>query len=375
MEQTTLDPKIIDRINKLLALANDGAATENEAEVAMTKAQELMEANNLSMAQIEAEGGTAEKRTREETHRKAMYAFQRDLMMALAEVNYCYCEVIYGAAIRRRVVKEQEKGNEDVTVYDVYENDPGKRTVPKGYRIIGRQSNVISVTVMFDYLIKTMNRLVSHSEHHNMSRWAMSFKEGCSVRLQQRLKERHERMLKEQKEEAERKQKEYETRSKHPGAAPSTGTALVVLLVDHEERERELNNDYRMGWEPGTTIRKRLEREALEKKRRADAIAQGITDENILYWIDFGYSIERATQIAYPQPRLEDEPKKRKREETERQRRIREEREARANERWWRRQERKESRRDLAGFQAGKAAGEKIGLDTQIGNQGSKKLR
>jgi hypothetical protein len=377
--QKAIDPKIIERITKLLALAKDGNAFENEADVAMAKAQEIAKLNNLSIAEIESEGKKAEggARAEEETKKKAVFEWQRNLMMALCEVNYCYCSVIYGKA--RDLSVRDEKGkvidpdsDEFKARHPYYYHSP-RKTIPKGYRIIGRESNVVTVKVMFDYLLKTIGRITHEEAGHNMSREAKSFKEGCSDRLVERIKKRHLEALRAQEEEVQRKRKEAQARANHPGAAPnSPGTALVISLIDYAQRELDLNNDYKQGWEPGTTERKRKEGEALRQAEKNKALSAGIDDaallEEIMDWIDAGYSFERSKELAERSRKSREAAaeKTNPKEETEAQRRKRMDRERRENERWQRRYYRKQEKRDWGAYRRGQEAGEKIGLDQQI---------
>lgn len=60
MEVNPVDPKIVGRIHKLMALARNGAATEAEAELALEHAQRMMQEYNLSIAEIEASGGASD---------------------------------------------------------------------------------------------------------------------------------------------------------------------------------------------------------------------------------------------------------------------------------------------------------------------------
>lgn len=359
--QTNIDTKVVERIQKLLALAHpDGGATEAEMNLAMEKAQEIMRDNNLSMAMIDASGGKSEGRAKEETKKNALYPYQRNLMTALCDTNYCHVTVSYKAAARRSLNAKY-------------------RTFPAGYQIIGRESNVVLVRVMFDYLIKTINRLVLEElggDHtKRMSNWAMSWCDGCSTRLVERIKAQYDKILHEQKIEAEQKRKEYETRSKHPGAAPqSNGNALIVILEDHAQSERDLNEDFRNGRAPGTTARQRAEQKAARKKAIADAIADGVTDKDVLSWMEYGYTREQAEKMVDRNKIEEEIEVKVKKKETDAQRRKREEREARARERSRHRYWREQSKRNPEGYRSGTAAGDKISLHQQIDNRKDPKI-
>ena len=87
-----MDNKLLARLQKLLALANDARGNENEASAAMEKVQTLLAEHNLSIADLESKGeGTAQDalRVREQKSSNAMYEYQRELMHAVAEAQYC----------------------------------------------------------------------------------------------------------------------------------------------------------------------------------------------------------------------------------------------------------------------------------------------
>lgn len=364
MSEQAVDPKLVGRIHKLLRLARDGGATEGEANNAMEMAQRIMLENNLSMATIEEAGEVATdgKRIKEavagssygggKTRSLAMYEWQRELMRAIAEVNFCVA-----------IVKEGYRG---------------RTWRPVGYQLIGRESNVVATCEMFAYLITTINRLLlDHNggdAKQNMSKYSNSWKEGCADRLQQRLKERHEAMLAEQAREA----RERSATSRHPSAAP-TGTALAIVIEDYAQKEADLNRDIRHGWEPGTTERQRLadeqaERENQEARRQAliEAQDQGATERELTAMRNYGYSLERARhflwQIDNPEPDTR----------TEAQKARDEERERKQQERWERQDERERqkarNRLDQRGYRAGREAGDKIGLDKQVTSDDKRRL-
>lgn len=324
-----MDIRIIDRIQKLLALANDEGATEAEANLAMEKAHAIMSEHNLTMATIAASGKKGEEvRTKEGLDGQAMFDYQRNLMAVIAETNYCYVSVIY---------KYTRRGNKGM-----------------GYRIIGTESNVATAKIMFEYLMQTINRLVmveiKGDYRQRMSRWAISWCAGCAQRLEDRLRERHQNFLNEQKKKA----KEAEAASRHP-ASPSH-EALVVVMEDYQQREADLNNDFRMQWEPGTTAANRVKKEASKKetmqRKFAEAKAAGYDDQVAAAYSEYYFDdLQAAFDWCYPS---EEKQKK--------------------NDEYWKRQDRKEEKRrqrehdkrNWSAYHQGSEAGSKIGLDAQV---------
>jgi hypothetical protein len=325
-----IDPKVVARLQKLLALAASGSgATEAEAESAMARAQAIMADNNLTMATLEAEGkkGSGDAaRTKTRADGRAMYEYQQRLMSNIAMVNFCSVFIIY-------------KFN-------------GRRRFAAGYQLIGRQANVASTLVMFDYLMKTINRLVLEAVHgdnsQRMTKFGIAFAEGCADRLGQRLRRRHADYLAEQAKEA----RERNAQARHPAAA--TGGALVVVMQNYATQEQDLNDDFNRGLEPGTTARRRADREARVAARLAELCAQGIEAEVARYMADYGFSFEQAHAHVHPP------------EETDEERAKREAREQRDRERAEARWEREYNRRNWSGYYAGQEAGDRVGLDPQV---------
>lgn len=340
---TDLNPKIIERIQKLLALANDGGATEAEAELAMAKALEMMLAHNLSIATIEASGGAKEGRAKERNSQNLMYPWKRSLLESIAKVNFCHVSLL---------AKRTRSG----------------QSIGAGYELIGRESNIVATKNMFSYLLDTIERLivaeVGTSPQERFTRWSHSFRLGCSDRLQSRLLLRHEEQLIAQMKAA----KEAEARGRHPASA--TGNALVVVMRDFAQAEEDLNDDLRMGWNPGTTANNRE-----RNNRQAQALQEAFTkryneiveiepdiDRELARYLAKGWSRERAMQVLTPKH------------ETPSARRRREEAEARANDRYWRAQDNRANKIDSSGYRKGQSSAEKVGLDGQVTHSPSKRI-
>lgn len=338
---------VIDRIRKLMALTAERGATEAEATLASEHVQRLLSEHNLSMAIVEMDGGdtgTGGKRTREGVSHRQVYKWQRELMVQLAELNFC-----------KPLIRFQSRGW-------------GKPDVFNGYDLIGRADNVTTTKVMFEYLLQTIERLAREEVKDSsqfFTRYAHSFKEGCSDRIIARLQEQQRRIV----EEQERRVREEKARSSHPAAA--TYNALVVTITNVAQNENDLNNDVFNGWKSGTTAARRAKYEAERAQReeegerlRAERRAAALTDDpntpaDVLRYMEMGFSRERAEEICKPA-----------KPETEAQRRKREEREKRA---YWRdreRTQRADKRLDGVGYRRGYDAGKDVSLNRQVdGNE------
>ena len=312
-----IDRKTLDKIRKLMNLAKDGGATEGEASVALEKAREIMAANNLSMAQLEASGksgGEGSARLKSGMKGKALYKYQQSLMATIADTNFCAV-----------LVDSERRGN---------------RYIDTGYTVIGREANVAAVANMFDYLNASLERIVTphlESNSQRLSRWAVSFKEGAAQRLAERLRERHQEKMAEQSAGA-RAQREAQANS----PASSGSGALVVVMEDFAQAEADANLEHRMGWEPGDAAARRAQSEAraAEYKRQEEERRANLTEE------------ERQAEDAAKAKDWEKWSK-----------------------RWEREQDRYWANKDQGAYFRGRDAADKIGLDDQVSKSSQAALK
>lgn len=333
---------LIARIQKLLALSTARGATEGEAAVASSKAQELLAEHNLTLAEVTDQ--PAETRKKAAHDAAAMYRYQRSLMKALARNNFCM-------HFLSEVWSDDPRGRR--------ENLEGKRgRYVKRHMLLGRQVNVTVTKLTYDYLIATMDRMLPWQGMDKRGKDALLWLTGCADRLIERLGQRRREM-----EAASQAKKDVAAPT--PGAGFTMGSALVVL-TDVYGSEEELNRDALYGLKPGTTAQQRRERAAKEQEIEAEMarlVAEGV-DRSDAWYLAHGWTIP---------------PKTEEKEETEAQKRRREEREERSNDRYWERWQRQQNRlnqhKSTAAYLAGRETGEKIGLDQQIDKKERRAIR
>lgn len=370
MTEVRIDEKTAIRIKKFLDLAKS-TTHEGEANQAMERAQALMLANNVTMAELEANTGRiAEGGKREKASEigKALYTYQRNLMKGLAELNFCLCWV------------------KEYSLETYQEAWDAGRTKPKtrlGYILIGRESNIINTREMFAYLNEVFERLVPITNNaERLSKKALSWKEGCADRVLARLNER----AREAKQTDETRVREARAASQHPSSPTSSG-GLVVSLVDIAQQEEDFNNDIRYGYEPGTTAQNRLEaplrRAAYEESVRVKALSlaedlrtkpdfSGISEEmleRLARLLASGWDLDGAKIQCGLTPGKK---------ETDRQKEERLEKEARQRQRWneqyQRERDREAKRLDHGAYRAGSSAGNTVNLDKQMTAEEKKRL-
>jgi len=260
--------KIAEKIKKLLALAK-GNTTEGEAEAAMAKVQELLASYNLTLAEVESHSAAKKSeanatRTQDKVEKAAMYEYQRKLMARIAECHFCLYWTSYYTKVGKsgRIIK---------TYYHV---------------VIGREANVITTKLMFEYLNRTIEKL--SSEHYpvpyNLSRSAISWKEGCADRLRIRLMER-------------KVEQDIMNEEKVQKAKAADPDCHLPVLVDFRKDETYQNYDFAYGREPGTTARMvaeaRAKRETEPEVEETEAERIKREKANKKYWERFDREAER----------------------------------------------------------------------------------
>jgi hypothetical protein len=328
---------IIDKIRKLLALANDGRGNEAEMSNAAALAEKMMTEYNLSVATIEAAGGATDE-GREQVRRDEVRVdrWRQELMKTTAEINFCH-----------------------IRGYDKWD---GRKFKFAGFQIIGRKSNVAAAQVLFDYLAGAVDRLAKNEtggDHRQLfSRAITSFRKGVSDRLIVRLEEKREKDI----AEARAKKAAAQTQAQSNG----TANAMVVVLSDFVQDEQDLNDDFVMGYAPGTTKANRAKREAqwkaeraARKAKEASLIAQGIP-ANVAYHMAFGATYEEAMKQAKP--------------ETASERAKREQSNAKWQDREYRRRAREAAKYDVGAYLKGQKAGDSISLVQQMNQKSAAKI-
>ena len=123
---------------------------------------------------------------------------------------------------------------------------------------------MIGAQVLADYLQQTINRLASDTAKERdlnvFCREMIAFREGMAGRLCERLNDiRYEKLEEEKRQQA---------RDQAQQANGDTKNALVLatLIAD----EDSLNQDFKWGYEPGTTAQRRRDAEASYQQRMAE---------------------------------------------------------------------------------------------------------
>lgn len=321
---------ILTKISKLLALRDNAGATEAEATLAAEHVQRLLQDNGLTMAEVEAAGGSTDaggQREKRTTNRRAMYEYQRTLMAALAENNFCLHMIV-------RIVNAKP----------LYSGGRGKTS--RSHVLVGRYVNVQGTEQMYDYLDSTMRRLATESGiDYRQNREFNYFLDGATTRVVERLAQ-------------QRREREREDRT--TPATRGNGTGRELVLTDVYGSEADLNNDLVNGFAPGTTaVRKQTHQAASAARRvREKELVDGGMDPVVAFYVAYGYGEDEAKTYA------DSWAKRQSRRGGGRGR----------SQNWTQSDEKRSQKINSPAYQAGRAAGDNIGLDTQVGNTKRKLL-
>lgn len=320
--------KIVQKVEKLLAMANRKKGNEAEAAAAAAKAQEMLAAYNIDMAMVEQSSGTSGRRE-DVKHKGGVYLYQRDLWRAVAELNFClyWTSTKWVSREATRLNDWGEKVKELVW------------SIQYQHRVVGRTVNITLTKSMASYLEQTIERLVmerlGNDNTQRFSRWAVSYRKGAAARIIEKVQDRRDEL-----EAAEAKRKRD---AEHAAARAGVSTATTLTIADVRKSERDANLDhiYGEGWSA---------RQREEKRKAAEAAAQA--EAEYARWA-----------AANPEEARKEEEKRRKEVEAY----------------WNRRRSRggrgKSNNVDSGAYWAGYDAAEKVGIDPQAGHSSSETRR
>ena len=216
---------VIDRVRKLMALANDAGAAEGERDNALRMAHNLLTKYNLELSDV----GEKEKIEPRDLHSRTYYGRPWARVASGAVAELFFCEYLYVGA--------------------------GDAKLTRHY-FIGRESNATTAMMMAEFIVNSIAREGKRRnslEGTGRNAWYRSFCTGAAYRLVSRVKE----MMKETPPEAQ------------------PGTALVLASLYQQERSANLavRDDKFPSLRKGRTGKREFRGDALDSGRRfADTI-------------------------------------------------------------------------------------------------------
>lgn len=201
--------KVLDRIRKLLKLAQDSGATESEAAAAMGKVQEILAAHNLDMSEVNLDTEEDEQiqghRGRETGKNNT---WETHIFAGAADLNFCSyytSRVFHGNTIKKLV-----------------------------HITVGKSINVTASELLAEYLVSTVNRMAKDFSKTEEAKFAAliadtsvamaahRYRQGMAIKLRRRMID-----LKEQRSKS--------------ATTTSTGTRLPALQDAYEASKRQID--------------------------------------------------------------------------------------------------------------------------------------
>jgi hypothetical protein len=186
-----MEDKVMDRVRKMLNLANNAAASEGERDNALRMAHNILAKHNMTMSQVDLDGGKPVEGREHTVVKVKNKMWMTQVANSVAKLFFC------------NVFMSKRHDGIDLT-------------------FIGRQSNVATAKEMAIYVIESI-RKEGQRRAKGDSQWHLSFNKGAAYRIHERCDE-----LRRSAEQA--------------STTASTGTALVLASV--YETERKANEDY-----------------------------------------------------------------------------------------------------------------------------------
>jgi hypothetical protein len=183
---TATNEKIIDRVKKMMALANCSGATEGERDNAMRMAYNLLAKYNLSMSQVDAHNSTPQEQRESQTAKFVVYPWARNIANLVGSLFFCN--------------------------YYFMRSHTGKQAE---HVFIGKASNCATAQYMSEFVVKSVCREAARLYGSAIAPEARCFAIGVVRKLQERIKE---------------------IKDSH-NAESTVGTELAIVNLDKAEKE------------------------------------------------------------------------------------------------------------------------------------------
>lgn len=155
-----VENKILNRIKKMLALANNGAATEGERDAALQQSYSLLAKYNLTMAQVEQHDQTPEEKRLAEKATFPVYPWARQIANQVADLFFCK--------------------------YYFMRLGVGKQAT---HVFIGKESNAATAQYMAEFVVRSVMREAAKMYGSAIAPDARNFAVGVVNKLYERIRE------------------------------------------------------------------------------------------------------------------------------------------------------------------------------------------
>lgn len=183
---TDANEKIIDRVKKMMALANCTGAAEGERDNALRMAYNLLAKHNLTMNEVDAHNAAKEEGRESQQAKFVVYPWARQIAGLVGSLFFCN--------------------------YYFMRNRDGKQAT---HCFIGKASNAATAQYMSEFVVKSVCREAARLYGSAITPEARCFAIGVVRKLQERIAEIKASLNKES----------------------ATGTALALINLDKSEKE------------------------------------------------------------------------------------------------------------------------------------------
>jgi len=160
MTDATNQEKIIDRVKKMLALANCSGAAEGERDNALRMAYNLLAKHNLTMDQVDAHNATPQEARESQSAKFVVYPWARSIANLVGELFFCN--------------------------YYFMRSPNGKQGT---HVFIGKASNAATAQYMSEFVVRSVTREAARLYGSAISPEGRCFAVGVVNKLRERIRE------------------------------------------------------------------------------------------------------------------------------------------------------------------------------------------
>jgi hypothetical protein len=159
-QETQLHDKILDKVKKMLTLANCEGATEGERTAALKMSFNLLAKHNLTMSQVDAHNNTPQEKRESQKATFVVYPWARQIAGLVGGLFFCN--------------------------YYYMRSETGKQAT---HVFIGKESNAATAQYMSEFVVKSVCREAARMYGSAIAPEARCFAVGVVNSLSQRIKE------------------------------------------------------------------------------------------------------------------------------------------------------------------------------------------
>lgn len=211
------DAKVLEKVRKLLAMANHENANETERETAMRQAHALLTKHGLDLAHVENHVREKMDPRGEFKHEDWSIPWTRSVRAAIAKLFMC--KYFYGERIN---------------------------ATRQYHYFVGRESNATTAEYMSVFVVGSILKEGRRRYGQNLCKETRAFGEGAAARLHQRV----DQMITDKVVEMRHTSRQEREQANHTGqVVPRIGECKGLALITLREQEELGNDDFVKDWD------------------------------------------------------------------------------------------------------------------------------